>query len=130
MKPIYFIRPKGVATALFGLLFIVTPAWVMTLMGAEIGAAGVVMMRLFGLALLVVGYGMATTSADAEISSLEALLTSMGDAVAVYFLIIATQTGVFNVLGYVLAAIYVVSSLGFLGCFLVATRVHGQKEAS
>lgn len=122
MNPIYFLRPKGVVTLLFGLLILLAPAWFMTLMGAQVGPAAEVMIRLFGLALMVVGYGMATTPKDAEIDPREALLTVFPEFTAVYFLVTATQAGAFNVLGYALASVYVVSGLGFFFCYLAASK--------
>ena len=130
MNPVYFLRPKGVVTILFGLLILIAPAWLMTLMGAEVGAAGEAMIRLFGLPLLVMGYGMVTTAKDAQLDQVDIVLTIICEFSAVAIMFFATQAGAFNVLGYVLAAIYVGSGCGFLYCFFAAKKQRAEVPAS
>jgi hypothetical protein len=122
MKPIHFIRTKGFIILPIGLLLIATPQWFMAQLNAPVEPAGLAMIRLLGLLVVCMGYSFATASKHHPIRRSEALVNSICDATAVYFMLQATLTGVFNLLGYGLLTLYILSCMGFIYCVLNTGR--------
>ncbi len=117
MRPGTTIRFKGWALLIAGALFAPFPAQMIELMGATLGDAGAIMTRLLGLLLLGMGFSMAFGPKPVPSRS-EALVYLLTDFIALSLLYMASTNKVFNVLGYVLAAIYLLSAVNFFYYFV------------
>ena len=124
MRMSLIIKFKGWITLLVGVLFALFPVQVITVMGGDLGDAGIVITRLFGLVLLAAGWAMARTPGAVPGGS-EAVGYAVTDTLAVVVLVLAGNKGVFGVIGYVLAAVYAISACIFTLCYLQG-RSNGQ----
>lgn len=122
MKHTLFVKPKGLLTMGVGLIFLLAPGWVMSLLGADMNAAGILLARLFGLLALGMGWSMLIVDDDFRYSAKEAFNYVIWDVVGIVLVIMAVRAGVLGSLGYALAAVYLISASGFLSCALTANR--------
>ena len=110
------VKAKGWLTIVLGAVFLMLPSQLMSVMGAEITDAGIVMAQLFGLLAIAVAWGMVLPRHSVAAGS-EALAVVLADTAAMALLISATNKAVFSGLGYALAAVYAVSALLYLYLF-------------
>ncbi len=99
---------KAVVCLVFGVILLAAPKSLLGVLGAELGPAGMFTAREYGSALigamLLTWFARETKAADARCAILLYLLVY--DAIAMLVSIEATLTGVLNVLGWGIVAVY------------------------
>lgn len=99
---------KAVVCLIFGTLLLFFPGWLFGVLGATLGAAGLFAAREYAAAmfgtLMLTWFARGTTAADARRAILLALLVY--DAIGVVITVVATLSGVLNVLGSGIVAVY------------------------
>jgi len=110
-----FFIVKAVITVCFGAGFVLAPAPLLSLYGVTVSAAGILLARLLGAALL--GYAVVAWSArNAEDSKARRGIV-LGEFIhcAIGFIVtlLAQLSGIFNPLGWSIVAIYLLLALGY-----------------
>ncbi len=110
----------AVFLALFGILFVVIPAFSLSLFAITLDSAGLMMVRLFGAALLglaVISW-MVRDETPSKARHAVILGQCLESAIAFVILVIGILSGVGNVLGWIPTLLHLSIALGF-GYFLV-----------
>ena len=111
---------SAIFLALFGILFVVIPAFSLSLFAITLDAAGLMMVRLFGAALLglaVISW-MVRDETPSKARHAGILGQCLESAIAFVILVIGILSGVGNVLGWIPTLLHLSIALGF-GYFLV-----------
>ena len=111
---------SAIFLALFGILFVVIPAFSLSLFAITLDAAGLMMVRLFGAALLglaVISW-MVRDETPSKARHAVILGQCLESAIAFVILVIGILSGVGNVLGWIPTLLHLSIALGF-GYFLV-----------
>ena len=105
---------KAVVCLAFGLLLLLVPVTLLSLLGAELGAAGTFTAREYGAALIgalfLMWFAKDTQASDARRAILLYLLVY--DAIGVIITVPAVLSGVLNGLGWGIALVYLFFTLG------------------
>ena len=114
---------KAVICLFFGIMLILLPEALLSLLGVTIGVGGILMARLYAASLF--GNLMLTWFArKAEASATRHAIVLdlfVYDAIGFVVALIAVLTGVMGPLGWLIVAIYLLLTLGF-GYFLIAKQ--------
>ena len=99
---------KAAVCLLFGTLLLLVPGWLFGVLGATLGAAGLFAAREYAAAmfgtLMLTWFAQRTTAGDARRAILLDLLVY--DAIGVVITVMVTLSGVLNVLGWGIVAVY------------------------
>lgn len=110
---------KAAVCLVFGIPMLIVPGLLMSLFGVTLDAGGTLMARLYGAALLgnlmLTWFGRNVAASDARRAI--AIHLSVYDAIGFVVAVLATLSGIMNVLGWSVVLIYLVIALGF-GYFL------------
>ncbi len=115
MKLSTLLTINTIVAGVFGLAFVLVPDTAMSLYGATLSPAGVLVARLFGAALL--GYAVlswfARNASESEARSAIVLAMFVGDALGFVVALLGQLSGVVNAVGWSTVAIYLLLALGF-----------------
>ena len=110
---------KAFVCLVFGIPMLLIPRLLMSLYGVTLAAGGILMARLNGASLLgnlmLTWFGRKVTASDAR--RVIALHLTLYYSIGLVVALLATLSGVMNVLGWSIVLIYLVIALGF-GSFL------------
>ncbi|MBI4790759.1 MAG: hypothetical protein HY782_27335 [Chloroflexi bacterium] len=111
---------KSIVCIVFGVGFVFAAAPLMTLYGATLNATGTLFAQFLGASFVVLAIylWLARNVTDAEANRAIVLAVFVGDAVGFIVALLAQLSGMFNALGWMIVALWLVLSLGF-GYFLV-----------
>jgi hypothetical protein len=111
---------KSIVCIVFGIGFVLIPAPLAALYGATLNAAGTVFAQFLGAAFIVLAVYLwfARNVTDAEANRAVTLAVFVGDAVGFIVALLAQLSGVFNVLGWMIVALWLILALAF-GYFLL-----------
>ena len=105
---------KAAVCLFFGTLLLAAPAWIYDILGGTLGAAGTFAAREYAAAmfgtLMLTWFAQRTTAADARRAILLDLFVY--DAIGVVITVLVTLSGVFNVLGWGIVAVYAFFTAG------------------
>lgn len=110
-----FMAIHAVIALAFGIAFVLAPAWLLSLYGITLDAAGILMTRLFGAALIQIGLlaWLAKQVADAVARRAVLLAYFLGLGVGFVIILLGQVAGVLNALGWTSVAIYLLLALGY-----------------
>ncbi len=111
-----FLAIAAAIALLYGIAFLVIPAFVMALYGIPRDAPTILGFRFFGTTLLSLGLVVWFVRATSDRAALRGLLLGLaaGNAVGALISISATVTGVMNAMGWSAVLIYVALVAGYL----------------
>jgi hypothetical protein len=115
MKLRSFISIHSILLFLFGLGFLLVPAWMLSVYGTSTNPTGLLTARVFGIGNIQLSIIMWTFRNDVGSKIMKALvlLLFVGNALAFCLAFQAQISGVFNVLGWTNVALYLLSALGY-----------------
>ena len=105
----------AVISAIFGLTFVFAPEASLALYGATLSPGGILIVRLFGAALLELAVlsWFARNAGDSEARKAIILALFVGEAVGFVVALFGQLSGVVNALGWSTVAVYLLLALGF-----------------
>jgi hypothetical protein len=117
MKLSSFLVVKAVISLVFGIIFALMPAVAMSLYGATLDPAGVMMTRFLGACLIGIGL-ICWLDRDADPKALQGITLALciGDTVGFLVALVSQLSGLVNALGWVNVIIWLLLALG-LGYF-------------
>ena len=117
MKLSHFLSVKAIISLLFGVILVAVPVAFMSVFGVVLDPAGSVMARLLGAMLVAVGL-ICWAERSKEPNQLKGITFSLfvGDSIGLVILLMAQLAGMFNALGWVNVALWLLLVLG-LGYF-------------
>ncbi len=129
MKLGTFISIHSILLFLFGLGFLLVPAWMLSLYDTSTNSAGLLTGRVFGIGNIQLSIIMWTSRNDvgSKILKTLVLLLFLGNALAFMLALQAQISGVFNVLGWTNVALYLLFAFGY-GYFQLVLK--GDRDAS
>jgi hypothetical protein len=115
MKLRSFISIHSILLFLFGLGFLLVPAWMLSVYGTSTNPTGLLTARVFGIGNIQLSIIMWTFRNDVGSKIMKALvlLLFVGNALAFWLAFQAQISGVFNVLGWTNVALYLLFALGY-----------------
>jgi len=117
---------KGIVTISFGVGVVLIPAIIFSLFGMALSPGGLLISRLFGAALLIIGMQVYVSRNALPSKELRASMfaASLGDIIAFIVILSAQMQGVMNTIGWLLVIIYILSAVLFTYFFFaMAQRV-------
>ncbi len=129
MKLNTFISIHSILLFLFGLGFLLVPAWILSFYGTSTNSTGLLTARIFGigniqLSIIIWSF---RNEVRSKILKTLILLLFLGNALAFMLALHAQISEVFNVLGWTNVALYLLFAFGY-GYFLVVYK--GEKDAN
>jgi hypothetical protein len=123
MKLGTLISIHSILLFLFGLGFLLVPAWMLSVYGTSTNSTGLLTARVFGIGNIQLSIIMWTYRNDvgSKILKTLVLLLFLGNALAFVLALQAQISGVFNVLGWTNVALYLFFALGY-GYFQLIKR--------
>ncbi len=114
MKLSYWMAAKAIIEAVFGVGFVLMPRIAASYFGMDLTPAGVLMGQLFGTAFIF-GSIVAWLARNARSDVVQPILIGIVVSNAIGFVVtlMATLSGVWNVLGWLPVALYLVFGLAF-----------------
>ncbi len=116
MKLSYWMMAKSVICLIFGVGFVLLPGTVFGIYGIKLDAGGTMIGQLFGASFIVIAtlLWFAHNAAGSEVA-LHAIVLAIfvGDAIGFIVALWAQLSGVTNVLGWMIVALYLVLAAGF-----------------
>ena len=110
-----FMVIKSILTGVFGVAMFVLPGPLFWMFGVDLEVGGILVTRLFGAALVILG--LQIWSSRNAIASKElgrsTIAASLGDILGFAVVLVAQWSGVMNDLGWLLVLIYTLSACGF-----------------
>lgn len=106
---------KAIVCLVFGILLVLVPAILLSLYGITLGPGGIFMARLYGASLvgnLMLSW-FARNAADSEARQAIVLDLFVYDAIGFVVALLAQLSGLMNVLGWSIVAIYLLLTLGY-----------------
>ncbi len=112
-----FLTIKALISIIFGLLFLLFPAFTISIFGVSLEAVGVIMTRYFGVGMLGIGL-ICTFYRGKDFRALSDLLLALfiTDTLGFIVALSAQLTGMFNFLGWLIVLIWLLLAIG-LGYF-------------
>ena len=128
MKLSTFISIHSILLFIFGLGFLIVPAWMLYVYGTSTNSTGLLTARVFGLGNIQLSIIMWSSRNDfgSKILNTLVLLLFLGNALAFMLALQAQISGVFNVLGWTNVALYLLFTFGY-GYFQLVFR--GDRDA-
>jgi len=113
MKLNNFLALKAIVTSVFGIVFVLMPAAAMSFYGAALGPGGLLMTRVVGACFIGIGL-ICWLDRNAAYDALKGITLALfvGDSVGFLVVLAGQMTGVMNVLGWSIVAIYLIFALG------------------
>ena len=129
MKLSTFISIHSILLFIFGLGFLIVPAWMLYVYGTSTNSAGLLTARVFGIGNIQLSIIMWSSRNDfgSKILNTLVLLLFLGNALAFMLALQAQISGVFNILGWTNVALYLLFAFGY-GYFQLVFR--GDRDAS
>ena len=129
MKLSTFISTHSILLFIFGLGFLIVPAWMLYVYGTSTNSTGLLTARVFGIGNIQLSIIMWSSRNDfgSKILNTLVLLLFLGNALAFMLALQAQISGVFNVLGWTNVALYLLFAFGY-GYFQLVFR--GDRDAS
>ena len=129
MKLSTFISIHSILLFIFGLGFLLVPAWMLYVYGTSTNSTGLLTARVFGIGNIQLSIIMWSSRNDvgSKILKTLVLLLFLGNALAFMLALQAQISGVFNVLGWTNVALYLLFAFGY-GYFQLVFR--GDRDAS
>jgi hypothetical protein len=123
MKLSNFISIHSILLFLFGLGFLLVPAWMLSVYGTSANSTGLLTARMFGIGNIQLSIIMWISRNDfgSKILKTLVLLLFLGNALAFMLALQAQISGVFNVFGWTNVALYLLFAFGY-GYFQLAAR--------
>jgi len=123
MKLSNFISIHSILLFLFGLGFLLVPAWMLSVYGTSANSTGLLTARMFGIGNIQLSIIMWISRNDfgSKILKTLVLLLFLGNALAFMLALQAQISGVFNVFGWTNVALYLLFAFGY-GYFQLAER--------
>lgn len=118
-----FTKPKCLLTVAVALLLLVDPSLIFRWLGMPLGADGMLLGRLLGVAYLGLGLGFWFIRSREDLPRRDALVMFGADLLSAGLITQAILGGAMNPLGWGLAAVYLGSALGF---GVIASRAIGK----
>ena len=109
-----FAHTKALLSSGFGILFIISPSWLMSWFGMSLDAGGDLIGRLFGILTIGICIELWFVSRPEDFKPQSTLAYALTDALAVTLCVFAVMNGTVNALGWVLVASYALSTVGFV----------------
>jgi len=116
MKLSYWMIVKAVVVVVFGIGFILAPGVLGTLYGMNLTPSGALLGQLFGTAFIFEGIVLwLARNASRTDAALQAIVLAVVISNTIGFIVtlLATLSGVWNVLGWLSVGLYLVFGLGF-----------------
>ncbi len=116
MKLNYWMIAKAIIVAIFGIGFVLIPATLGSLYGMSLDLAGTLMARLFGGAFIfeaIVLWMARNTDRDDVACKGIIIGVVVSNAIGFVVCLLATLAGVWNVLGWLSVALYLIFGLAF-----------------
>jgi uncharacterized membrane protein len=116
-----FISIHSILLFLFGLGFLLAPAWMLSVYGTSTNSTGLLTARVFGISNIQLSIIIWATRNNVESKILKVLvvLLFIGNALAFALALRAQISGVFNILGWTNVALYLLFAVGY-GYFQLA----------
>jgi hypothetical protein len=129
MKLSTFITIHSILLFIFGIGFLLVPAWMLYVYGTSTNSTGHLTARVFGIGNIQLSIIMwsSRNEVGSKILKTLVLLLFFGNALAFLLALPAQITGVFNVLGWTNVALYLLFAFGY-GYFQLVFR--GDRDAS
>ena len=129
MKLGTFISIHSVLLILFGLGFLLVPAWMLSVYDTSTNSTGLLTARVFGIVNIQLSIIMWASRNDVGSKILKTLilLLFLGNALAFMLALQAQISGIFNVLGWTNVVLYLLFAFGY-GYFQFALK--GDRDAS
>ena len=129
MKLGTFISIHSILLFLFGLGFLLVPAWMLSVYDTSTNSTGLLTARVFGIGNIQLSIIMWTFRNDVGSKTLKTLvlLLFLGNALAFMLALQAQISGAFNVLGWTNVALYLLFAFGYGYFHLVLI---GDRDAS
>jgi len=129
MKLSTFISIHSILLFLFGLGFLLVPAWMLSIYDTSTNSTGLITARVFGIGNIQLSIIMWTSRNYVGSKTMKTLvlLLFLGNALAFMLALQAQISGVFNVLGWTNVALYLLFAIGY-GYFLVLLK--GDRDTS
>jgi len=116
MKLSYWMAAKAVVEVVFGIGFVLMPTTLGGLYGMNLTPSGVLMAQLFGTAFIfgsiVLWFARNASRSDAALQAI-VLAVVISNTIGFIVTLLATLSGVWNVLGWLPVGLYLVFGLGF-----------------
>ena len=116
MKLSYWMAAKAVVEVVFGIGFVLMPETVGAVFGMNLSPSGALMARLFGTAFIfgsiVLWFARNTPRTDAALRGI-VLAVVVSNTIGFVVTLLASLSGVWNALGWLPVALYLVFGLGF-----------------
>ena len=115
MKLGTLILAHSILLFLFGLGFLLVPAWMLSVYGTSVNSTGLLTARVFGISNVQLSIIMWTTRNDcgSKILKTLVLVLFLGNALAFMLALQAQISGVFNVLGWTNVGLYFFFAFGY-----------------
>jgi hypothetical protein len=115
MKLGTFILTHSILLFLFGLGFLLAPAWMLSFYGTSTNSTGLLTARVFGIGNIQLSIILWASRKDDEAKILKTLvlLLFLGNALAFLLALQAQISGVFNALGWTNVALYLLFAFGY-----------------
>lgn len=119
MKLSIFISTHSILLFLFGLCFLLIPAWMLTFYGTSTNSTGLLTARVFGIGNIQLSIIMWCSRYEVGSKILKTLILVLflGNVLAFILALHAQISGIFNILGWTNVALYVLFAFGY-GYFL------------
>ncbi len=129
MKLGTFISIHSILLFLFGLGFVLVPAWMLSVYDTSTNSTGLLTAKVFGICNIQLGIIMWASRNDVGSKMLKTLvvLLFLGNTLAFMLALQAQISGIFNVLGWTNVALYLFFAFGY-GYFQLARK--GDRDAS
>ena len=129
MKLGTFVSIHSVLLVLFGLGFLLVPAWMLSVYDTSTNSTGLLTARVFGIGNIQLSIIMWSSRNDVGSKVLKTLilLLFLGNALAFILALQAQISGIFNVLGWTNVVLYLLFAFGY-GYFQFVLK--GDKDAS
>jgi hypothetical protein len=126
MKLGSFISTHSVLLFLFGLGFLLAPAWMLSVYGTSTNLTGLLTARVFGIGNIQLSILMWISRNEFGSMLLKTLLVVLflGNALAFMLALQAQVSGLFNILGWTNVGLYLLFALGY-GYFLLIDKERG-----
>ena len=115
MKLSSFIAIHSILLSLFGLAFLLAPAWMLSIYGTSTNATGLLTAKVFGIGNIQLAAVMWIVRNDdgSKVLNTLVLLLFLGNTLAFILALQAQLTGVFNQLGWTNVALYLLFAVGY-----------------
>jgi hypothetical protein len=124
MKLGSFISTHSVLLLLFGIGFLLAPAWMLSVYGASTNLTGLLTARVFGIGNIQLSILMwrSRNEFGSKLVKILILLLCLGNALAFILALQAQVSGLFNTLGWTNVGLYLFFAIGY-GCFLLKYNI-------